>query len=108
MTILNHQADKLISLVGFAMKSRNLISGESLVVQSIQSNKAKVVLLAVDASKNTEKKITDKCQYYNVPIIKKFNRTTLGHAIGKDERVVIAITDDGFAKSMMERAQLME
>ncbi|MBM6618403.1 YlxQ family RNA-binding protein [Bacillus suaedaesalsae] len=88
------------SLLGLAARARKIISGEELVVKEIQRKSAKLVLLSKDASKNTEKKIKDKCSYYQVPIRYVENRSELGQAIGKEERVVIGILDDGFAKKL--------
>lgn len=88
------------SLLGLAYRARKVITGEELVIKEVRSGKAKLVLLSNDASANTEKKITDKCSYYNVPIEKVANREQLGHAIGKDERVVLAVLDEGFAKKL--------
>ncbi|MGM9924093.1 MAG: YlxQ family RNA-binding protein [Bacillus sp. (in: firmicutes)] len=88
------------SLVGLAYRARKVIAGEELVIREVRNGKAKLVLLSSDASSNTEKKITDKCNYYNVPLAKVDNREQLGNAIGKDERVVIAILDEGFSKKL--------
>lgn len=89
-----------MSLLGLINRARKLISGEELVVKEIRSGKAKLVLLAEDASKNTEKKISDKCAYYQVPLKRVENRTLLGRAIGKEARVVVAVLDEGFAQKL--------
>lgn len=91
---------KWMSLLGLANRARKLISGEELVVKEIRSGKAKLILLAEDASKNTEKKISDKCAYYQVPLKRVENRSLLGQAIGKEARVVVAVLDEGFAKKL--------
>lgn len=93
---------KWTSLLGLANRARKIVSGEELVVKEVQKKQAKLVLLSKDASANTTKKITDKCSYYRVPLRFIEDRYTLGQAIGKDARVVIAITDDGFAKKLNE------
>ena len=92
---------KWISLLGLANRAGKIISGEELFVKEIRSGKAKLILLSADASANTTKKITDKCRSYHVPIKMIENREILGHAIGKEARVVIAILDEGFAKKLM-------
>ena len=87
------------SFLGLANRARKIISGEELVLKEVRSGNAKLVLLSEDASVNTTKRITDKTTYYNVPMRKVENRQQLGHAIGRDERVVVAVLDVGFAKS---------
>lgn len=92
--------EKWMSLLGLAQRARKVVSGEDLVVKEIQNGRAKLVILAKDASRNTSKKIKDKCQYYRVPLRHADTRETLGHAIGKDARVVAAILEPGFAEKI--------
>ena len=98
MTIMNE--NKWKSLLGLAYRARKVISGDELVIKEIRSNRAKLVLLSMDASVNTEKKITDKCHFYGVPLRKVQNRSILGEAIGKEARVVVSIQDEGFAQKL--------
>ena len=91
---------KAMSLLGLANRARKVISGEELVVKEVKNKHAKLVLLSNDASENTAKKIQDKCQYYQVPIKRISSRETLGSAIGKETRVVVAVMDNGFAKKL--------
>lgn len=90
-----------MSLLGLANRARKIISGEELSVKEIRSGKAKLILLSADASQNTTKKITDKCNSYEVPYKLVENRHLLGQAIGKEARVVVAVLDDGFAKKLV-------
>jgi ribosomal protein L7Ae-like RNA K-turn-binding protein len=90
-----------MSLLGLANRAGKVISGEELTVKQIRSGKAKLILLSADASRNTEKKITDKCNSYEVPMKIVENRHLLGQAIGKEARVVVAVMDDGFAKKLV-------
>jgi ribosomal protein L7Ae-like RNA K-turn-binding protein len=92
---------KWMSLLGLANRARKLISGEELVVKEIRSGKAKLVILANDASHNTEKKISDKCTYYQIPLKRVENRSLLGQAIGKEARVTVAVLDEGFARKLL-------
>lgn len=94
-------AARWMSILGLANRARKIISGEELSIKEIQRGKAKLVLLSADASANTTKKITDKCKSYQVPLKLVDNRYTLGTAIGKDARVVVAVLDEGFAKKLL-------
>lgn len=93
------QQQQVLQLLGLAVGARKLISGEELVVKEIRKN-AKLVIISSDASDNTMKKIQDKCKSYNVELHVFGDRSDLGHATGKEARVVLAITDDGFAKKL--------
>ncbi|WP_042471999.1 YlxQ family RNA-binding protein [Bacillus ndiopicus] len=90
----------ILQMLGLAARARKVVSGEELVVKEVRTGGAKLVLLANDASANTAKKIKDKCTYYNVEFYVFGDRYDLGHATGKEARVVLAITDSGFAKKM--------
>ncbi|MBT2581946.1 YlxQ family RNA-binding protein [Planococcus sp. ISL-109] len=92
--------EKILQLLGLATRARKMITGEELVISEVRRGKAKLVILAEDASDNTRKKLQDKCKSYNVPVRIGANRYEIGHAIGKEARVVLAITDKGFAKKM--------
>jgi len=92
--------NRALSLLGMAARARKIITGEELVVKGIQSQKVFLVIMTTDAATNTRKKIIDKCTFYEVPYIEKFDRNELGHAIGKISRVVVGVTDKGFSKEI--------
>ena len=56
---------QISNLLGIAKRAGKIISGEELVIKSIQSNKARLILLANDAAANLSKRITDKSNYYH-------------------------------------------
>ncbi|HWO77997.1 MAG TPA: YlxQ family RNA-binding protein [Bacillus sp. (in: firmicutes)] len=89
-----------MSLLGLANRARKVVSGEESVIQEVRRGKAKLVLLAKDASDNTMKKVLDKCKYYQVPVCIVESREQLGHSIGKPARVIVCVTDGGFANSV--------
>ena len=86
-----------LNLVGLAYRAGKCSLGEETIVKDIQQRRAKLVLLANDIGPQTRKKITDKCTTYEVPFAIADDRETLSHAIGKSQRVAIAILDAGFA-----------
>lgn len=87
-----------LNLLGLAYRARKCTLGEESIVKDIQKKQAKLVLIANDTGPQTYKKITDKCKTYDIPfIVVDDNRDVLSHAIGKSQRVAIAILDEGFA-----------
>jgi ribosomal protein L7Ae-like RNA K-turn-binding protein len=90
--------NKVRQLIGLAMRAGKVVSGEELVLREIGSGNVHIVILAFDVAKNTEKKIVGKCTTYQVPVLRYGTRQELGSAIGKVERVVIAVTDPGFSR----------
>lgn len=93
--------DKILQLLGLAMRAGKLVTGEELTIADIRNKKAKIVFVATDASKNTKKRITDKCSYYQVPLTDLFSQSEISCAIGKT-RMVIGVNDQGFAAKFKE------
>ncbi len=86
-----------LNLIGLAYRARKISIGEELILKDIQQKRAKLVLLANDISEQTKRKLVNKCQTYNVPYIEVDDRNKLAAAIGKSNRVAVAILDKGFA-----------
>lgn len=89
--------NKVLSLLGLAMRGRNLVSGEFQTLEAIKNGSAMLVLLAGDASANTRKTFEDKCKFYDVPVREYGTKDTLGGAIGKEQRSSVAVCDAGLA-----------
>jgi ribosomal protein L7Ae-like RNA K-turn-binding protein len=88
---------KVFSYIGLATKAGNLASGEFMTEKAVKERKAKLVIVAEDASDNTKKMFTNMCTYYKVPIYFFGEKTKLGHAIGKEFRASLALLDKGLA-----------
>lgn len=98
---MNHE-QAIYSLLGLAARARKVVTGEEQVIKEVRGQRAKIVILSTDASKNTQKKMQDKCKSFNVELHEFATRDFLGHAIGREARVSVAITDSGFAKKLSE------
>ena len=92
--------DKVLSLIGLAMKAGRCTSGETMTENETKLGRARLVIVASDASDNTKKKFRDMCEFYKVPICFYGDKDTLGHAMGKEFRASLAILDEGFAKGI--------
>ncbi len=95
--------NKLYSMMGIAEKAGKIASGEFSTEKAIKDGKACLVILASDASENTRKHFSDMCAYRNIPICICGSKGELGHAIGKEMRVSLAVTDRGLAESIRKR-----
>lgn len=92
---------KVLNLLGLAMKAGKVTSGESFSLMEVQSNRAKIVFVANDASENTKKKFLDKCNYYSVPVFFTFSKEEISQSIGKS-RTICSISDKGFSAKLQE------
>ncbi|GAB4072577.1 YlxQ-related RNA-binding protein [Barrientosiimonas marina] len=86
-----------LNIVGLAHRARQCSLGEDAIVQDIQKRRAELVLLANDVGPRTRKKITNKCHTFDIPYNIVDDRDTLSNAVGKSQRVAVAILDAGFA-----------
>ncbi|ULO09741.1 ribosomal L7Ae/L30e/S12e/Gadd45 family protein [Paenibacillus sp. 19GGS1-52] len=94
---------KALSYLGLAMRAGKIVTGDEAVLKAVRSSEAKLVVLAGDASDNTQKKFRDKCGTYDIPLVIAFHRDSLGASIGKVQRVVLAVTDKGFAEMISKQ-----
>ena len=94
--------NKILSLLGLATRSRNVVSGEFMTEKAVKSYSAELVIVGEDASDNTKKHFTDMCTYYGVPIKFFETKENLGCFIGKGMRACVACTDDGISKTILK------
>lgn len=95
--------NKILSLLGLAMRSGNLVSGEFAVCEAVRKNNASLVIISRDASNNTKKMYRNLCNHYQVPLYVGCDKEQLGHAIGKEFRVSVAVTEQGFADAVCKQ-----
>lgn len=96
---------KALSMISLATKAGKTVSGEFATEKETKSGKAKLVIVAGDASDNTKKKFKNMCDFYEVPIYFYGDKDTLGHAMGKEFRASLAVTDDGFARGIRKHLE---
>lgn len=92
--------NKIFSYIGLATKSGNIVSGEFSTEKAVKGRKAKLVIISEDASENTKKKFTDMCTFHRVPYYIFGMKEELGHAMGKEFRVTVALLDKGLAAAI--------
>ena len=97
--------NKIYSLLGIAMRGRNLVSGEFQTLDAIKKGSAVLVIIAEDASDNTRKLFSDKSSYYAVPVIMYGTKESLGRAIGKEPRSSLGVCDAGLADAIIKQLE---
>ncbi len=101
------RTDKILTYLGLAAAKRSTVPGTDLVLSEIRKKKGTIcVLLASDASERTKKQITDKCTFYNIPLIHPdCDMYTLGKRIGKSSPAAcVAVTDRSLAIQIINNA----
>ena len=92
--------DKVLSMLGIAAKAGGVASGEFSTEKAVKDGRAWLVIVASDASENTQK------HFYEVPMYVYGEKETLGHFIGKEFRASLAVTNEGLAHSIEDKLKL--
>lgn len=99
---------KIYSLLGLSEKAGFMASGEFMTEKSVKEGRAKLVIVASDASENTRKMFRNMCEYYRVPCRSFADKEALGHAIGKEFRASLAVNDEGMAKAISKHLEMLQ
>ncbi len=97
--------DRVLAMLSMAAKAGKLASGSFSAEKAIKSGKAYLVIIAVNASDNTKKKFRNACAYRDVPCFEYSLSGELGGSIGKEDRMVLAVTDEGLAGCVKQRIE---
>ena len=92
--------DRLYNAIGLCQRAGKAQSGAFAAEQAIRNGKAKLVLLETSASEATKEHYARMCEARGIPLRLV---ETVGRAIGKDARIVMAVTDPAFVQ-MIEGA----
>ena len=92
-------------LLSLAAKAGKTVSGETAVLNAVRSGSAAVVIISTDASDNTKKKFCDKCSYYGIPRYIFGTKEGIAHAIGKEIRSTVAVTDPGLGAQIRKKLE---
>lgn len=85
-------------------KHGKLISGMDAVIEEVQKNKIKLVIISSDISEKSMENIKYVCTKYNVKVIRlNYTMDVLGKAIGKENRAIIGIKDKGFSDGIIKK-----
>ena len=95
--------DKVLSLLGLARRAGQTRSGEFQVEESVKSRKAKLVILASDASDNTVHKFENLCKRCRIKLVRYGTKEQLGHALGQEYRVIVCMLGDGLADAVQQQ-----
>ena len=96
--------DKVLSLLGLAQKAGRVEAGEDAVSAAAEVRRARLVLLASDASENSARRARrfaerGACLWAGIPA----SKAELGRAVGRGECAMLAVTDIGFAEALAKK-----
>lgn len=94
----------ILSMLGLCKKAGMLEIGEEPVEAVARAKVARVLLLAQDAADNTARRVrhfaeAGSCIWLRIP----FTKEELGQALGRTSCAIVAVTDIGFAATIVRR-----
>ena len=95
--------DHVLSMLGIAAKSGNVVSGEFSTEKAVKTGHAYLVIVSAEASENTKKRICNMTDFYHVPCYCYGSKEDLGHCIGKEFRASLAVTDENLARAVEKK-----
>ena len=101
--------EKTLSLLGLMRKARALEPGEANTGAAVRGGKAKLLLLASDASDNARKRAETFAYGRRVNTLPlPFSKEELAGCLGTGECAMAAVTDLGFAAALTALLEQME
>ena len=92
---------KALNYLGLARKSGNIELGEEQTKALIKAGKARLVLLAADASEGVTKRVNGYVNGFHAPVLRlPFDGPELGGALGRARCSAAAIADLGLAVAL--------
>ena len=96
--------DPILHLLGLAKKAGRLEVGEEPVGAACRAKQAKLLLLASDAASNTFRRAAHFAQAGSVLWLEApYTKSELGLALGRGPCAMLALTDVGFASSIVQK-----
>lgn len=95
--------DKILNLISLATKANRVKTGEFLTTKALQEGICHLVVIAKDTSEKSTKRLTGISENYGCKSIVYGTKEELGKFTGKKEKSVIAITDSGFADTIVKK-----
>ena len=95
--------NKIYGMIGLARRAGKINFGTESSIEIIKNRKAKLVIVAEDAADRTKKNIKIECEKSNVAFRIYGTIEELSNAIGQNNKAIIAIKDENFAKEIIKK-----
>ncbi len=95
--------DKILSMIGLARRAGAAQIGAFLTERSIREGSCELIILATDTARNNTKKFLNASKSYEIPLIVYSTKEDMSQALGKENVVVVGISDKNFAKGITDK-----
>jgi ribosomal protein L7Ae-like RNA K-turn-binding protein len=100
--------DNFLQFLGLIKRSGKLMEGYNKCEEVIKKSKVHLIIISVEASKNTKEKFYGFSSRLNIPYIEEYNSEDLGSSIGRPEINVLCIMDEHMAKKLIELKETLK
>ena len=94
--------NRVYNYLGIAQRAGKIVSGENTLMSKGNFHKYALLIIAHDASPAVKKRFLGKADNNNVNYLLFGNKESLGNAIGKSPRTVLALNDRNISQKIME------
>ncbi len=95
--------NNILGLIGLAMKAGKVSFGADSVQEDCKKGKTHLLIIAQDASDRTKTKFKEISEKYNIALIIDSTIEELSKTIGKNNKAILGIKDQNFAKSIQKK-----
>jgi len=93
---------KIYDFLGLAQRAGQVCSGDAAAEAAIKNDRAKLLLVAADASHKTKEHFINLAKFKKIPWLEYGEKMPMGAAIGKSPRSVAVITEENFARKLQQ------
>lgn len=88
------------ALLGFAQNAGCLISGSEAVERALLRGRARLLVIAGDAAPRLRRRVEALAKERGIPVREWGTKSRIGRAIGRPDRGVVAVCENGFARAL--------
>ena len=101
--------NNILNMLGLALRAKRLEVGEEPVGAVCRARDCRLIIVARDAADNTFRRVrhfadAGQCLWISVP----FTKDELGSAVGRTSCAMLAVTDIGFAESIVKKLAVVD
>ncbi len=110
----SYTEEDILKFLGLANRASKVVSGNDQIIDEARRGNIKLLIVARDISQNTFDKFLSVLTTFDreIPSAYRFaDKRSLGNAIGRPDRALVGVTDEGFAgklELMLDRFEYKE
>lgn len=92
---------KLCGLIGLATKAGKIVTGTDACLEDMKKGKVRLIMVAQDAAERTKFTFMQEAEKLHIKIFEVLSIEEMSRAMGKVNKAVIGIKDNGFSNKMI-------